>query len=60
MKNLVGIDNSPKTPSKQANAKKIINSLRPICHNNNQEMDLERNDKVKDLGVWFDEKLSFR
>jgi len=27
---------------------------------NNQEAALERCDKVKDLGVWFDEKLSFR
>ena len=26
----------------------------------NQEATLERCDKVKDLGVWFDEKLSFR
>ena len=27
---------------------------------NNQEIALERKDTVKDLGVWFDEKLLFR
>jgi len=27
---------------------------------NNQEAALERCDKIKDLGMWFDEKLSFR
>ena len=31
-----------------------------LVDHNNQEVALERNDKVKDLGVWFDEKLSFR
>ena len=31
-----------------------------LVDHNNQEVALERNDKVKDLCVWFDEKLSFR
>jgi len=31
-----------------------------IVDRNNQGAALERCDKVKDLGVWFDEKLSFR
>jgi len=31
-----------------------------LADHSNQEAVLERYDKVKDLGVWFDEKLSFR
>jgi len=31
-----------------------------LVDHSNQEAVLERYDKVKDLGVWFDEKLSFR
>ena len=31
-----------------------------LVDRNKQEAALERCDKVKDLGVWFDEKLSFR
>ena len=31
-----------------------------LTDHNNHEVALERNDKVKDLGVWFDEKLLFR
>ena len=39
----------------------VDKSLRStLVDHNNQEVTLERNDKVKDLGIWFDEKLSFR
>jgi len=31
-----------------------------IVDGNNQVMELERQDKVKDLGVWFDDRLTFR
>jgi len=31
-----------------------------IVDENNQVMELERQDKVKDLGVWFDDRLTFR
>jgi len=31
-----------------------------LVDHSNQEAVLERYDKVKDVGVWFDEKLSFR
>ena len=33
---------------------------RIIVDENNQMMELERQDKVKDLGVWFDERLTFK
>jgi len=31
-----------------------------IVDENNQVMELQRQDKVKDLGVWFDDRLTFR
>ena len=37
-----------------------INYKYRIVDENNQLMELERQDKVKDLGVWFDERLSFK
>ena len=30
-----------------------------IVDENNQVMELKRQDKVKDLGVWFDDRLTF-
>jgi len=38
----------------------IKRSLYTLVDHSNQEAVLEKYDKVKDLGVWFDEKLSFR
>ena len=37
-----------------------INYKYRIVDENNQLMELERQDKVKDLGVWFDERLTFK
>jgi len=37
-----------------------LSTLISNSHNSNQEAVVERYNKVKDLGVWFDEKLSSR